>query len=358
MTITAEAPAAPATVFHGVEEIDDNRWYLIGNLRLISSSTVAGVISKDALVRWAASLAAKAAFAELPTIVVASRVKPCGNTGSKCAGEGGHEPAARCERCPCQQCKACIARWIANRHVEHTARRADEGTRVHDVAEWWSYHGEIKPYDADIAPYVKSFEAFVAEYGLTPDDFLVSEAIVVNREAGYAGTCDGIVIFHADRTDAAAKLVARVTGIPAKQAAKRGITVVLVIDFKTREGEGPQFYPPQALQLTGYRHAQTIRIKNTDVEQPMIPTDGGLLVQLRPDGVTARLVLTDEDTYRDGFLPALATAKWVIERGPAAVSSRTFVLPETLAARRRKAARETPAAGDAPATESISHPAA
>ncbi|PZG12457.1 hypothetical protein C1I95_25760 [Micromonospora craterilacus] len=357
MTVTAEPAATPTTsVFHGVEETDDNRWYLIDDLRLISASTVAGIISKDALTRWAAKLAAEAAFAELPVVVIASRIKPCGNTGSKCAGEGGHDTQERCDRCPCLECKACMTRWLASRHTDHTRRRADEGTRTHDVAEWWSLHGEIRPYDADITPYVKAFQAFTVEYGLTPDDFLVSEAIVVNRADGYAGTTDGVLIIRADRTDAAAKLVSRVTGIPWKQAKKRGITVVLVIDFKTREGEGPQFYAPQALQLTAYRHAKTIRIKGTDIEQPMIPTDGGMLVQLRPDGFTARLVLTDEDTYRSGFLPALATALWVFEQGPASISSRTFVLPETLAARRRKAEREAAEAAVAPQT--ITHPAA
>ncbi|MEU8334859.1 hypothetical protein [Micromonospora tulbaghiae] len=356
MTVTAEP--GTASVFHGViEDESDNRWYLIDDLRLISSSTVASVISKEALVRWAANLAAKAAFDELPTVVVSSRVKPCGNTGSRCTGEGGHEPTTRCDRCPCRVCRACVTAWLARRHAEHSARRADEGTRIHDVAEWWALHGEIKPYDDDIAPYIASFEAWVAEYGLTPDDFLVSEVIVVNRTAGYAGTCDGIVIFHADRSDAAAKLVARVTGIPWKQCKKRGLTVTLVIDFKTREGDEPKFYAPQALQVTGYRHAETLRIKGTDVEVPMIPTDGGLLVQIRPDGVTPRLVMTDDDTFQRGFLPALATAKWVIEDGPRAVSSRTFVMPETIAARRRKAAREA-AAEAPPATESATHPAA
>jgi hypothetical protein len=65
-------------------------------------------------------------------------------------------------------CRLCVQKWIADRHVRETARRADEGTRVHDVAEWWSYHGEIKDHDADIAPYVKSFQEFVADYGVTP----------------------------------------------------------------------------------------------------------------------------------------------------------------------------------------------
>ncbi|WP_433460735.1 hypothetical protein [Micromonospora sp. CA-248212] len=350
MTIAAERPAAP--IFHGVDTVEDQRFYLIGDLRLISVTTATGVIEKEALVRWAASLAAQAAFAELPSVVIASRIKPCGNTGSKCAGEGGHDHTERCARCACGECKACMAAWIARRHSVHTKRRSDEGKAVHDVVEWWSYTGEIKPHDEDIAPYVKAFQAFIADYGLTPDSFQVSEALVVNREAGYAGTCDGIVEIDASATVAAAKLVSRVTGVSWRKAKKLGLKILLIIDFKTREGEEPKFYPEQALQVTGYRHAPIIRIKNSDVEEPMPATDGGMLVQLRPDGVTVRMVVTSEETYRDGFLPALALTKWLIESGPAAVSRNSFVLPETIAARARKAAKDAapaPAAEPAPA---------
>ncbi|MEV1315316.1 hypothetical protein AB0J14_04445 [Micromonospora arborensis] len=333
-------------VFHGVEETDDRRFYLIGDHRLISTTAATGVIAKDALLRYAANQAVEAVFAELPAIVIASRMKACGNTRNRCE----HDRNERCDRCPCVECKACVANWLADRHKAHSARRADEGTRTHDVAEWWSYTGEIKPYDQDIAPYVKAFEAFVAEYGLTPDSVLLSEALVVNRGAGYAGTTDGVVRFDAAATEAAAKLVSRVTGVSWKKAAKLGLTVDLIIDYKTREGEKPKFYPEQALQLTGYRHAPILRIKNSDIERPMLPTDGGLIVQLRPDGVSARLAVTTERTYRRGFLYALGLTKWLIEEGPAAVSSHTFVLPETIAARARKAAKDA-AAAPASATE-------
>lgn len=323
-------------VFHGVTEEGDRRFYLIGDHRLLSCTTVTGVIAKDALLRYAANQSVAAVFEELPTVVIASRTKPCGNTRRIC----DHDNTGRCDTCPCFRCKACIANWLAERHVENTARRADEGTRVHDVVEWWALHGEIKPYDDDIAPYVRAFQAFVAEYALTPDSFLLSEALIVNRGAGYAGTTDGVIRICAAASQAAAKLVSRVTGVPWKKAAKLGLTVDLVVDFKTREGENARLYPEQALQLTGYRHAPIVRFKNSDAEFPMLPTDGGLLVQLRPDGVTARLAVTTERTYRRGFLHALGLTKWLIEEGPAAVSAHTFVLPETIAARQRKAAKE------------------
>ncbi|GGM26622.1 hypothetical protein GCM10011608_09310 [Micromonospora sonchi] len=337
--MTDTAPRTGPT-FHGVTEDGDRRFYIFGDHRLVSCTAVTGVIAKDALLRYAANQAVAAVFEELPAIVIASRIKPCGNTSHRC----DHDNTIRCDACACRECKTCIANWLAERHMANTARRADEGTRVHDVIEWWALHGEIKPYDDDIAPYVKAFQAFVVEYGLTPDSFLLSEALVVNRGAGYAGTTDGVIRIYAAASQAAAKLVSRVTGVPWKKAAKLGLTVDLVIDFKTREGEKPRFYPEQALQLTGYRHAPIVRIKNSDEEFPMLPTDGGMLVQLRPDGVTVRLAVTTERTYRRGFLYALGLTKWLIEEGPAAVSAHTFVLPETIAARKRKAAKEAAAA--------------
>lgn len=335
--------------FHSVEESSDGRWYIIAGQRLMSVTTAFNAIAKRGLVPWAGKLAAEAAFLDLPTLVVASRKKPCGNSGSKCR----HEGADVCDRCPCRECKACVAKWVADRHVRETARRADEGTRVHDVAEWWSFHGTIKDHDDDIAPYVKSFLAFVDEYGIVPDDVLLAETLLVHREIGAAGTTDGIIRFHADRSEAAAKLISRLTGTPWRKAQTLKMTVDLMIDYKTRETSvdedgqvrgAAKFYPEYALQLAGYRHFPVVRIKNSDHEEPLQPTDGGLIVQLRPDGYTARPVVCDQATYEQGFLPALTLYGWLTESGPSSISSHTFVLPETVAARARKAAKEQAAA--------------
>lgn len=326
--------------FHSVEESDDGRWYIIDGQRLMSVTTAFNAIAKRGLVPWAGKLAAEQAFLDLPTLVVASRRRPCERTRNRCR----HEPEQTCERCPCRECKACVGKWVADRHLRETSRRADEGTRVHDVAEWWSFHGEIKDHDEDIAPYVKSFLLFVEEYGITPADVLLAEALLVHREIGAAGTTDGIIRFHAERSEAAAKLISRLTGVPWKRAQKLKLTVDLLIDYKTRENDAAKLYPEYALQLAGYRHFPVMRIKNSDHEEPVQATDGGLIVQLRPDGYTARLVVCDRDTYEHGFLPALRLYDWLVESGPASISSYTFVLPETLAARARKAAKEQAAA--------------
>jgi hypothetical protein len=328
--------------FHSVEESDDGRWYIIDGQRLMSNTTAFNALAKRGLIPWAAGLAAEQAFADLPLLVSASRRPLCENTWSRCR----HEGVETCEKCPCRVCRLCVQKWLADRHARESARRADEGTRVHDVAEWWSFHGEIKDHDADIAPYVKTFQEFVTDYGVTPDDVLLAEALLVHREIGAAGTTDGIIRFHAERTEAAAKLISRLTQVKWRQAQKEKRTVDLLIDYKTREGTEAQLYPEYALQLAGYRHFPVVRIKNTDHEEPLQATDGGVIIQLRPDGYALRPVVCDQATYEQGFLPALNLYRWLTESGPASISSRTFVLPETVAARARKAAKEQ--AADSP----------
>jgi hypothetical protein len=334
--------------FHSVEESDDGRWYIIDGQRLMSVTTALNALGKRGLVTWSAMLTAEQAFKDLPMLNMASRRKPCERTWSRCR----HEGAETCEGCPCRVCPPCVQRWLSDRHQRESARRADEGTRVHDVAEWWSLHGDIKDHDADVAPYVKSFQEFIGDYGLVPDDVLLAEALLIHRGIGSAGTTDGIYRFHAARSEPAAKLISRLRAhagelVSWKKAQKLNLSVDLMLDFKTREDDEPKFYPEYALQLAGYRHFPTVRIKNSDHEEPLQPTDGGVIVQLRPEGYCLRPVVCDAGTYERGFLPALQLYTWITEEGAAAVSSHTFVMPETIAARERKAAKEQSAAEQA-----------
>jgi hypothetical protein len=337
--LTPFTPTGPAN--SDTDETTGDRWYYFEQYgRLMSVTTAFRSIAKSGLVIWSASLAAAAAFEELPTVVSASRKKPCGNTYSQC--RRNHDWQTTCEKCPCKTCRACVEAWLADRHKAESARRADEGSRTHNVIEWWSYHGVVRDHDTDVVPYVQAFLAFAAEYGLTPDSFLMAEATVINPADRYAGTTDGIIRFHAERSEAAAKLVARVlraageysyikTGKALIKAVIRDKRHVdLVVDWKTRgkplkEGESPKFYPEHAMQVCGYRMAPIVHIKGTDQFAPMPDTDGGLIVQLRPDGATPRLALTDDVTY-GAFLHALPLSIWLAEYGSRAVGAYTFPL--------------------------------
>lgn len=320
------------------DETSGERWYILpdgqgGELRLLSVTTAFRVIAKIGLDIWKTEFTANSAFEELPTVITSSRKKPCGRSRHKCKDHDWNTCADK----GCGGCRECVALWLAGQHKTHSSRRADEGTRVHDVIEWWSLHGEIRAHDEDIAPYVKAFEAFVEAYGLRPDSFLMCEATCVNKADSYAGTTDGIIRFEAAASTEAANLVGRVLRFNGEYAhlktadalrrnvAKDKRTVDLIVDWKTREGEGPKFYPEQALQIAGYRWAPTVRIKATDQFVDMPNTDGGVVIQLRPDGATPRLAVADEETY-DAFLCALRLFLWFAEKGPRAIGAHTFPL--------------------------------
>jgi hypothetical protein len=332
--LTPFTPAGPKNAH--TDETTGERWYYFPEYgRLLSVTTAFRSIAKSGLVIWAGQLAAAAAFLELPTVLTASRTRACGNTTSRC--QKTHDWQTRCEHCPCGECRDCVQKWLADRHMAESSRRSDEGTRVHNVIEWWSFHGDIREHETDIAPYVAAFQSFAAEYGLTPDSFVMCEATVVNPADRYAGTTDGILRFHAGRSESAAKLVARVlrargeyghikTGKALIKAVVRDERAVdLVIDWKTREGEGAKFYPENAMQVTGYRMAPTVQIKGTDRYVDMPDTDGALIIQLRPDGATPRLVVADDVTY-GAFLHALGLFLWMSELGSRATGAYTFPL--------------------------------
>lgn len=327
------------------DEDSGERWYVLpdgngGELRLLSVTTAFRAIAKIGLDIWKNEYTANSAFDELPTVITSSRTKPCGRTRSKCRSHDMWQ--SDCPTCRCGVCRPCVVAWLATRHKAHSERRRDEGSRMHDVIEWWSKHSELRPYDEDIVPYVAAFLGFVEAYGLRPDSFLMCEATCVNKADNYAGTTDGVVRFEAAATPAAAKLVARIlrfngeyahlkTSDALQKAVVRDKRVVdVIIDWKTREkpledGETARFYPEQALQIAGYRWAPRVRIKATDQFVDMPNTDGGVVIQLRPDGATARPVVCDEETY-NGFLHALGLYLWLAEKGSRAIGVNTFAL--------------------------------
>jgi hypothetical protein len=233
-----------------------------------------------------------------------------------------------------------------------SSRRADEGGRVHKWVEHWVLRdGEHAPCDRDIRPYIDTFLRFIEAYGLTPDSWLMCEAIVVNKADGYAGTTDGIIRFNSSTT-LGAELVAKVRGVTIDQAASDKLTIDAIDDFKTREkepgeGESPKLYPSHALQLGAYRWAPMVWIKSAQKYVGMPDTDGAVIIQLRPDDFLCRPVVADERTYK-AFLSQKGSHDWLADYGTASISSRTFkpAKPEkpvkaTRATRARKATPKT-----------------
>jgi hypothetical protein len=329
MTITVDH-AGPVNSIH----TEDGRWYVhpTTDERFMSVTTALKACGKESLVPWASGLTAVAAFAELPTVVAASRVRPCGRTWNRCT----HDWYDACDTCPCGNCRTCVTRWLADRHLAESARRADEGTRVHHAIDQWVLAGGQWPQtDDDLAPFLAAFRLFVADYGLTPASWEMSEGTVISRQHGYAGTLDGDIRVRAADSEAAADLCARL--------GKTGADVLVRVDTKTRGKPEPKIYKEHALQLAGYEHAEAVLLPD-GAEVPLPAVDGCAVLQLRPDGYTLRPVVTGPGTFA-AFLHALNLYRWQVEDGADAVSVSAFPLPEDYKrARTNRRARERRAA--------------
>jgi hypothetical protein len=350
LTVEADLPVPRVT-----DEETGKRYYLVSDARFWSVTTAIDIYDHPGLVWWSAGLAADFAFAELPALIAASRMRPCGRTYNVCDHEWR---MPHTDDCGCRRCQPCLRRQMVERHRAEAGRRADEGRRTHDVIAWWANSGgEWREHDPDITVYVESFRQFVDELGLTPESWELAEVIVINREFEYAGTLDAIIRVHAAASTAAAELVAKVltfNGQPvtAAEAAIRKLSVLIVVDFKTREktAEEEKFFPGPALQMTPYRRSETYLDPVTSLEAPLPATDGAVVVNLRLDGYTARPVVADDITFA-AFLCALNLCRWFIEYGSASVSVRSFPIPKPAKPKtpRKRAAKKAIAAA-APAS--------
>jgi hypothetical protein len=308
--------------------------------RYTSVTTALSIKEKDGLKYWSANLAAARAVDNLPELMAAVLVQDCGRAW------------ARTEPLGCGSCLPCRQRWLALFHVGESARRAREGTAMHDVLERWIATGEwlytpaftgdpdvdqYVPTAEVMAPYIQRLQEWAADYGLTPDDFLASECTVWNHRLKCAGTLDFIVDIH-PRTKAAAELCARINHSQALtvyeavgQAADVDLTrpVRILGDAKSRENEDAAIYSEYTLQLTGYRFAETMTPKHAapEMEQPMLATDAAAVLQVRPDGYTFRPLTTSGAEMR-AFEHALELYRWESERGSESTLVRAFPKPD------------------------------
>lgn len=301
--------------------------FLVRPARYVSVTTALGVVAKPALVFWSANLAARRAMENLPKLIAAARrTEPCGRS------------RARTDPPACGECAACAEHWVAIFHHGEKERRAREGSAVHDVLEWWILTGEWKytpredwgeyaPTPEEMAPYILNLQAFIQDYGLNPESFLVSECTVYNHTFRYAGTLDAVVDIK-PVTKKAAELCARINralGAPSEVSQ----SVRLLVDAKSREGEGAQLYAEHPLQLAAYRFAETMFPKHAaaEMEAPMIATDGAAILQVRPDGYTFRPVVTDGKTMK-AFRAVLDLADWHGEHGERDTQVQAFPKPD------------------------------
>ena len=301
--ITADAPER------------EGGYYLINDERFRSVTAALEHWDKGDLKIWSAGLAAAAAFDELPRLVTALITPDCGRSyHKKCVD---HEWPERCPNCRCEACQPCVTRWLRDRYEAESRRRMDEGTRIHGLIKHWVLTGYWLPADPDIENYLMSFKAFIVEYGLRNTDWELAEARVVNRAYGYAGTLDGALWFHRDRSQAAFDLLDRLT----LDGAERVQGALVLVDYKSREKEDRAIFSDNPLQLAGYRFAEVLVLAD-GTELPMLKVDAAAIIQVRPDKTTVELVLAEEPEFAT-FLSILAGDEWMQDRGKRAVGART-----------------------------------
>lgn len=297
---------------------------LVRPARYVSVTTALSVVAKPALVFWSANLAAGRAMSNLPKLIAAARREDCGRA------------RARTEPLGCGTCSACVEHWVAIFHHGEKERRAREGSAVHDVLEWWiltgewvykprADWGEYAPTPDEMAPYIASLKAFIADYGLKPESFLASECTVFNHTLRYAGTLDTIVEVK-PVTRKAAELCARINhaiGQPPDPPVR------VLVDAKSREGEKAQLYGEHPLQLAAYRFAETMlpKLAHANMETEMMATDGAVILQVRPDGYTFRPVVTDGNTVK-AFRAVLDLHAWYDEHGERDTQVQAFPKPD------------------------------
>ena len=77
---------------------------------------------------------------------------------------------------------------------------ADRGTQVHALADAHMLGLPLPESTPEIMAYFEQYLRFLADFGVDPDEDLeASEASVVNRAVGYAGTFDLLAWLYTDR---------------------------------------------------------------------------------------------------------------------------------------------------------------
>lgn len=289
-----------------------------------SVTTVLSAKNKEGLKWWAAKLAAKRARDNLPKLLAAELHEACGNTWSRT------KPS-------CGECPECVGRWVELFHVGESTRRKHEGSALHDALEAFIKFGaegipsvdtlgqryaEEHPGIFEVIPlYLDKLLTWIDEYAVEPGDFEASEMTVYNDELRYGGTLDAIWRIHA-RNKASAKLLARVRGD------LQAMPTAVVLDCKTREGDGKQLYDEHPLQLAPYRFANWCMPSKEDRRLfPMPSTAGAVVLQIRPDGYTCEPVRAEQGELNT-FLSLLDVFRWQVEQGASSIAVKTFPVPE------------------------------
>lgn len=266
------------------------RWYVLpSGEKFMSVTTALSHLARFGLLDWAAKLAAEAAAEHTDRLVAAAEHDPCRVSATADA---------------CGLCRDCVVAWLANRHNEYRDAAGDRGTRLHQATAHLDVFGDGGQVDADIEPLFANYRDWLAYY---QPEIVATDATVVSRKWGYAGSLDKIVRFGDD------------SRLPKAREHLRGRLCVL--DEKTGKHVGLV----EGWQVVAYAHADAILLPD-GTEEPMPDITGGLIIHNRPERIQTREVHVT-DTAIHSFIHVLRAAE-AMAAPLGSVVSRPFNIPK------------------------------
>lgn len=232
-----------------------------------------GLGTSDALVNWAVTTTAEAAFDRHKIL-------------SQFVEDGDRDGAIR---------------WLRDQRWQRTGAAAARGSDLHRAAEARAL-GQEPSIEPEHEPYLAQYDRFLAEFR---PEFMLAESPVYAPTYGYAGTLDAVI---------------RIDGR------------LVVADIKTTP-YGPDSersrppYPETALQLTAYRRAELVGLlaerryaagkryyvfDPDGVHEPMPETDGAVCIVVSPEDYQVVPVRTDDEVWR-AWRHVMEAARWQVE---------------------------------------------
>lgn len=202
-------------------------------------------VSKPQLKAWAAKETARKAWEILPRLVVASR-KPV-------------EAEA-------------LTKEMKGAHLVVSDRARDLGDRVHHRVEAHLL-GAPFPEDPEVEPFATQAIRFFEQFGVSyENDVQATEATIVNRTYGYAGTGD--LWLHLKLTKAQRE---RWPGLPLNKS-----RYLMLLDYKTSSTRpADSTYPEMGYQLAALAHGEKLLLDDGEEVDPPGPIDGVAVLNLR-----------------------------------------------------------------------------
>lgn len=268
MTNPTHAYDIPGKGRHYRHPITGEEWPSVTNV-------LGTAVAKPALAPWAAKATATAAWDALPRMVAYTLKGVC--SAKKVADR-------------CGQCRDCLTAEIKRAHIEVRDKAADLGSRVHDQAEA-KVLGKPMPADDEAEPFVRALLKFWADFGVNPEtDFELTEATVVNRRVGYAGTLDALLRLRWPDGEH-----------------------LTLIDYKTSQTRGVNdVYPEHGMQAAALARAETVLLDNGE-ELPLPTPERIAILNLRADAYSLMpmpVFGTPDDAF-GGFVGSLRAASYL-----------------------------------------------